>query len=177
MDRTRLAYVGIMKTYNRSFIESRVKKVINLLIKHDPFLLQSNVNERSISHKLAEYLQGEFQEWHVDCEYNRDHDLTKRLQVPTNTPRIDDTEAKTVFPDIIVHHRNEKENLLVIEVKKSSNSDNGDFDRKKLEAFVKPPFSYRYGLFLKLNVGGLDMADHELEWFPKEPVQSYERIR
>lgn len=144
-------------------------KAINLFIKHDSFLLQRNVNERSLSHKLAEYLQGEFQGWHVDCEYNRDHDLTKRLKVPKGTTPIDDTEGKTVFPDIIVHHRNNNDNLLVIEVKKSSNPDNGDFDRKKLEAFVKPPFSYQYGLFLKLNVVGTEMANHELEWFPKSP--------
>ncbi|MDT3778260.1 hypothetical protein PJI16_11900 [Nitrospira sp. MA-1] len=147
-------------------------KAINLLIRQDAFLLQCNVNERSMSHKLAEYLQKEFRKWHVDCEYNRDHDLTKKLVVPNGTTRIDDTEAKTVFPDIIVHHRNENSNLLVIEVKKTSNPDNGNFDRRKLEEFIKPPFNYQYGLFLRLNVGVSDMADYELDWFPKDPLQS-----
>lgn len=155
----RKAYMEIMKNYRRSIIQYRVRKAIALLIKNDTFLLQCNVNERSISHELAEYLQAEFQEWHVDCEYNRDHDLTKQLNLPTDECRIDDTEAKTVFPDIIVHHRNNNANLLVIEVKKSSNPDNGAFDRRKLKAFVGPPFSYQHGLFLKLPAGGLDMAE------------------
>jgi hypothetical protein len=153
-----------MKIYHRSVIESRVMKALNLLITHDAFLLQSNVNELSISHKLAEYLQVEFQGWQVDCEYNRDHDLTKQLDVPKDATRTDDTEAKTVFPDIIVHQRNKSENLLVIEVKKSSNPDDGDFDRRKLAAFVRPPFSYQHGLFLRLKVGSSN-TDHELDWF------------
>ena len=77
---------------------------------------------------------------------------------------MDDTEAKTVFPDIIVHQRNKGENLQVIEVKKSSNPDDGDFDRRKLAAFVRPPFSYQHGLFLRLKVGSSN-TDYELDWF------------
>lgn len=36
----------------------------------DRDLLVMDVNERSISHKLAEHLAREFDEWDVDCEYN-----------------------------------------------------------------------------------------------------------
>ncbi len=121
---------------------------------------------REIGRVLGDFLSPCSTHSILKCEFKCDHDLTKRLVVPNGTTRIDDTEAKTVSPDIIVHHRNGKDNLLVIEVKKSSSSDNGDFDRKKLEAFGKPPFNYQYGLFLRLNVGSLDIADPELDWFP-----------
>ena len=41
------------------------------LIERDSFLFEADANERSITHKLAEYLQAQFQDWNVDCEYNR----------------------------------------------------------------------------------------------------------
>ena len=44
---------------------------IRLLIKNDFYLLEIGTNERSVAHKLAEYLQQEFPNRHVDCEYNR----------------------------------------------------------------------------------------------------------
>jgi hypothetical protein len=76
------------------------------LYRHDPELLDVNANERSITHKLAEHLQREFPNWHVDCEYNRLGSDTKRLQIRSiGEPNVEDTEAKTVFPDIIVHHK------------------------------------------------------------------------
>lgn len=53
-------------------VHKKVEKAINILSKNDAFLLEGNVNERSISHKLAEYLQQEFNDWNVDYEYNRD---------------------------------------------------------------------------------------------------------
>lgn len=36
------------------------------------YLLENNANERSLTHKLAEYLNLEFQDFDVDCEYNLD---------------------------------------------------------------------------------------------------------
>jgi len=129
-----------------------VKRALNILLKNDLWLLQSDANERSISHKLAEYLQQEFQDWNVDCEYNRDGLDPKALVFPSEQPTADDEHAKTVFPDIIVHHRNTLDNLLVIEMKKSSNPTSPDFDRQKLKAFVKQK-GYRLGLFIQVQVG------------------------
>lgn len=136
-----------------SEIENKVNKSIRLLLKNDSFLLENNVNERTISHKFAEYLQQEFKEWHVDCEYNRNFDKPKELKLPKNGINWDDTEAKTVFPDIIVHIRNTDNNLLVIEVKKSNSSVDEIIDKTKLIAFTKDPYSYKFGLFIKFYVG------------------------
>ena len=74
-------------------VKRRVIAAICALYRHDRELLDVDANERSITHKLAEHLQREFPGWHVDCEYNRVGREPRRL------------EAKTVFPDIIVHRR------------------------------------------------------------------------
>ena len=52
-------------------VKKRVIAAICALYRHDRELLAVDANERSITHKLAEHLQREFPEWHVDCEYNR----------------------------------------------------------------------------------------------------------
>ena len=152
---------------NRAFtideIKEIVKNCLQKLRRLDKNLFEKDLNERTITHKLAIYLQEEFQELNVDCEYNRFEDLVKRLELPKDKINWDDTEAKTVFPDIIIHKRGIQENnLLVIEVKKSSNINPGDFDRMKLHTFRQEPYSYTYGLFLKID---LDGENDELEWF------------
>jgi hypothetical protein len=96
-------------------------KSIESFLTHESNLLCIDVNERSITHKIAEYLQYNFKEWNVDCEYNRLGDKVKTLPKPIKT-NSNDTDAKTIFPDIIVHKRGKNENLLVIEVKKVGNT-------------------------------------------------------
>ena len=78
-------------------VKKRVIAAICALYRHDRELLDVDANERSITHKLAEHLQREFPEWHVDCEYNRVGRETKRLAVNVGKPKPDDLEAKTVF--------------------------------------------------------------------------------
>jgi hypothetical protein len=152
-----------MKRYERRYVEKKVNCALDALVKNDLFLLQTDVNERSVSHRLAEYLQGFFPSWHVDCEYNRDHDRKKELTYPLPSEPIDSLRARTVFPDIIIHCRNTTHNLLVIEMKKDANSDRDEEekDKNKLRAFLKPPYCYQYGLFIAFdNDGG-----SKLEWF------------
>jgi len=135
-------------------VKQRVITAICMLYRHDRDLLDVDANERSITHKLAEHLQREFSDWHVDCEYNRRRDLIKRLQIDFGKIDADDIEAKTVFPDIIVHRRQTEQNLLVIEVKKD-NGQEGTKDIEKLKKFTTvPEYQYQYGLFLRLNETG-----------------------
>ncbi len=152
--------------YSKDQIEQKVNRAIKFLLKNDLVLLQHDVNERSISHKLAEYLQTEFCEWNVDCEYNRNHDKLKSLKLPKRKSPLNDTAARTVFPDIIVHHRDTNYNLLVIEVKKSTSHDNSAFDQQKLNAFIKE-LHYQHGLFLKFSTGKLDNSQYNLKWYSK----------
>lgn len=121
------------------------------LLRNDIALLELNANERSITHKLAEYLQSEFQEWHVDCEYNRKGKLPKRLIGIKENVSTDDTCGKTVFPDIIVHHRGTTNNLLVIEAKKCITT-GGSEDEEKLKAY-KGEHEYRFAFAVVFPVG------------------------
>lgn len=143
-------------------VKQKVQKALNKLRESDAFLIQANINERTISHKLAEYLQLEFHPLKVDCEYNRRAEAIKRLEVPRDNINWDDTEARTVFPDIVVHERgNDNNNLLVIEVKKSSNKNN-QFDKNKLKSFTNEPYRYSFGLLLSVSMSRLH---DELEWY------------
>ena len=129
-----------MHNLDEGAIRERVQGALDLLLKHDRFLLEHDVNERSITHKLAQYLQENFPGWDVDCEYNRIGNQRidpKRLQFDVNQTSTDDDQGKTVYPDIIVHHRRIQDNLLVIEIKKSTNPETGDHDEQKLRAFTK----------------------------------------
>jgi hypothetical protein len=94
-----------------------------------------------------------FPEWNVDCEYNRDHDDPKRLEIPRRSVSTDDTQATTVFPDIIVHHRGTSQNLVVIEMKKTSSHEPDDYDLRKLCAF-KQQLGYQFAIFIKLRTRG-----------------------
>lgn len=154
----------------------KTDKAIKMLLKEDGVLLEIDSSERSIAHKLAEHLQKEFVEWNVDCEYNKEsHDLTKldskRLNSWNRTCKEKEKKEKgvTVYPDIIVHHRLTRENLLVIELKKTSNkSDDGTCDKKKVRAFIKEEeLGYQYGLFIKFKVGSI-IGVEELEWFTNQ---------
>jgi hypothetical protein len=136
----------------REFVRQSLDSAIRRFIAGDFQLLVLDVNERSVTHKLAEYLQDKFPAWHVDCEYNRDHDDPKRLNIPRGSISTDDDQGTTVFPDIIVHKRDTDENLIVIEVKKSTNSQGDSYDMQKLNAF-KSELGYKYAAFLKLRTG------------------------
>lgn len=138
-------------------INKRVKLAIDLLIVRDSYLLEKKASERSISHKLAEYLQTLFSCWNVDCEYNLNIDEVKILD---RISECGDRTTDRVSPDIIIHIRGTKKNLLVIEMKKKNLDPKCDL--KKLEYFTdqKEKYRYRLGLFLKLENSTL----HE-EWF------------
>ena len=69
-------------------------------------------------------------------------------------PDAEDTEGKTVFPDIIAHIRGKKQNYLVIEIKKSSNTVSRDIDLQKLRAYkTDERLNYVHALFVEFAVG------------------------
>lgn len=65
--------------YSLDEIKKRVSICLEVFHKNNSILLEIKVNERSVALKFAEYLQIEFPDWNVDCEYNRDNSLIKRL--------------------------------------------------------------------------------------------------
>lgn len=151
-------------------VKKRVETAIDELKERDSELLERDVNERSISHRLACHLQRHFPEWDVDCEYNRKGFNVKQLDLPVDDVRTDDLEAFTVYPDIVVHKRGVQHNLLVIEMKKGLYSPREEFDRQKLRAFQEQAdYRYRYALFLRF-----DDRDPILEWITEDPVICHE---
>lgn len=114
------------------------------------YLLEENLNERTISHQFAMHLQRAFKDYNVDCEYNRAEGRPKQLRIPQENVSWEDTEAKTVFPDIIVHRRGRDTNILVVEMKKSGR--NVNFDEEKLRAYCTD-HKYCEAVLLKVRTG------------------------
>lgn len=131
-------------------IETALNGAIDQLLRCDSDLLYNDVNERSISRRLANYLEPYFFGWNVDCEYNRNHADPKRLYIQPRQVTSDDLQATTVYPDIIVHKRGSNENLLVIEMKKTTSSERDNYDLGKLIAF-KEQLHYQYAIFVKVQ--------------------------
>jgi hypothetical protein len=152
------------KIIDPSDLDHRVSKAIDRLLEKDDYLLRHDANERSITHRLACYLQEEFPEYDVDCEYNKDCDSKNNIKM-LNTNR---RKNGRVFPDIIVHKRGtNSKNLLVIEAKKT-NGDHGNSnsDREKLYGYLTE-YEYKYALFLKFRTGDVNVGLEECVWMCK----------
>ena len=127
-----------------------------MFLARDRYLLAQDVNERTISHRFALYLQRLFPKRHVDCEYNRYFGRPgspKTLRVPDTNVGWSDTNARTVYPDIIVHTRGTDDNLLVIEMKKAGLS--VTFDEDKLRAY-QHEYGYRFAYLLVVRTGDVN---------------------
>lgn len=175
-------------------INSHVISAIAKMFENDEVLLRINVSERAITHRLAMYLADEFPEWDVDCEYNRNGHDRKKLVSDLNDLKEpeEEPEESSVYPDIIIHHRTQSyygNNLLVIEIKKSTNSQNRFLDQRKLEIFTtgydreEMNYHYQHGILLEVRAWQ-DIPDHgqlkaEGTWYcngesqSEEPVQLY----
>ncbi|AOE85925.1 hypothetical protein [Pseudomonas sp. TCU-HL1] len=139
-----------------------VAAALTELLDRDRHLLEVDANERSITFRFAFYLQAHLPEWTVDCEYNRDGVEPKRLEYLGLYPDSEDDDAKTVYPDVIVHRRGSLENYLVIEFKKSTSRVDPAIDLAKLQGY-KDQLGYEHALFV--IVGTDDHADvARLEW-------------
>jgi predicted PhzF superfamily epimerase YddE/YHI9 len=138
-------------------IKEKIERAIRTLLKNDLFLLINDLDELTISHKLAEYLQQEFPDWHVDVEYNRDKEQLKRL------------EGELFRPDIIVHIRDTNNNLLAVEVKKSNNLETLHVDKDRLKKLTssKGKYEYKYGLLVIFYVGDKYQKTPCLEYYQK----------
>jgi hypothetical protein len=137
---------------------------------------RSSVGERAIAHRLAVHLERQLERGGypneavrivTDCEYNRHRGAVKQLDVREDlkrrvikakralrrNPKRIGWYAFSIFPDIIVHERGvDKNNLLVIEIKRASNSIDDDYDALKLELFTLQGEDSGYGYKLGASV-------------------------
>ncbi|MDO9325889.1 MAG: hypothetical protein Q7T80_13150 [Methanoregula sp.] len=159
----------------REAIEEKVKIAIQILVKKDVYLLENNVHERSITHKLAEYLQILFPDLNVDCEYNKKGDateiLTKRIRIDHNS----NEKEYSVYPDIIIHQRHTKNNLLIIEIKKKISNKTKEWDIEKLKFFTESKdYHYLFGLFIEFD--GPNISDSKWYADGKERIGISEKL-
>ena len=131
-------------------VKAGIESAVKSFYATDQYLLDNGLNERTITCRFAYHLQHQFPDWNVDCEYNRLGEMPKMLDLPKDSVTWDDTEAKTVFPDIIIHKRGQAwPNLLVIEMKKRGLS--ADFDYQKLKAYQEQ-IGYKYSCFIEIEI-------------------------
>ncbi|HUV79564.1 MAG TPA: hypothetical protein VMW40_01860 [Candidatus Bathyarchaeia archaeon] len=86
------------------------------------------------------------------CEYLR-----------SNSSSANDTKGRSVYPDIIVHRRRTADNLMVIEIKKSSSDILDDCDRLKLGSY-KSDLGYKYAAFIKLKTDDSIEEPYRISW-------------
>jgi hypothetical protein len=155
-------------------IYERIERSVLRFIERDYKLLVSDANEDSISARIAQNMEPEFPEWDIDTQYNRFGigiktkliniskekflEYRRRGIAPNFRISIEELygnpESAPVFPDIIVHKRNEEfNNHLVMEVKKLNNPElfNG-WDEWKIHFFMHT-LNYRNGVHLILKSG------------------------
>jgi len=59
----------------------KIESGLASLLSDDSYLLENNISERAITHKLAEHYQKLFPEWNVDCEFNHNLGQPKVIEI------------------------------------------------------------------------------------------------
>ena len=137
----------------------------------ETYILERDLGERALTHRLAVLVELHFPGWEVDCDYDR---LGERiLRLPHGTVvSTDDHLGKSIYPDIVVHQRAIPNNLLAVEVRKASNLQPIEHDRHKLKGLTDPHlwFAYWIGVLVTLSRKSVDgvevyvggVVDHSL---------------
>ncbi|MCD6437284.1 MAG: hypothetical protein J7L56_03335 [Halomonas sp.] len=138
-----------------------IQTLLDEFVDEQAQLLENDASEQAISHQLAMKLCPHFPDWDVDCEYNRKMEVVKKL-IYAVSPTGESIE-RNVVPDIIIHRRMTTENLLAVEIKKSTNQEQSFKDLAKLSAF-RGQLGYQNSLFIRFLTGGNNAGVVELDW-------------
>lgn len=159
-------------------VKEEILRAYRKVLAREAHLLTVDANERSLTHRFALYIEQEFPEFNVDCEYNRKGVDVKRLPSFGIDPRVAGSGV-SVYPDIIVHHRGTQNNFIAIEVKPSSKNApckkqqnvECDCDRCKLRAY-KADLGYVHVFYVVFPVGAAleSIIDARLGDFIQEPT-------
>ena len=136
-------------------MQTELNKVVTALQEfyaREAFLLEKDLGERTLTHRLAVHCEKQFSGWEVDCDFNRLGERTLRLPHGTIVS-TDDHLGKSVYPDIVVHQREIPNNLLAIEVRKSTNHQPLEHDQHKLRALTDPHLWFAYWIGVHLSLG------------------------
>lgn len=118
-------------------VREKLQVATQKLVAADAHLLEHDLSERCIASRLAMYLQQEYPEFSVDVEYNRIGAHPKTMELPEECANYRSNNGEPlVVPDVIVHKRGaEGPNLLVLELKKTTNRDSRACDHMRVRAF------------------------------------------
>lgn len=127
----------------------------------ETYLLDKDLGELALTHRLAVHIEHQFADWDIDCDYDRLGD--RMVLLPHGTiVSTDDHLGKSIYPDIVVHRRGVPENLLAIEVRKALNHQPLEHDQHKLRALTDPRLWFAYGIGALLTLGPKDVAGSEI---------------
>ena len=145
---------------NLQEIKEKVIIALQCFYSNDAYLIEYQVAERALTHKLAEYLQKLFPDYNVDCEYNKvgngdpkriDLLMAAQQDCPQDCNKCAANKC-VVFPDIIVHKRGRDENILVIEAKTAWSGQAQVNDYKKLQALIDSgEYHYQLGVAFRFS--------------------------
>ena len=170
-------------TNNEKIIElmNIFEKAKEKFLKDEKEIIRIDINERTLSARLMFHLQilllenesykETYKPYSVDCEYNRMNEYKIKALKRYENFEIDDNSDKIrkIFPDIILHKRKEEDNLIVIEMKKSTsnNIDCKEKDRERLKIMtnLNDPNNFNYTLGVYFEVDTTGNNNHIIEFF------------
>ena len=148
-------------TDEEKLLKAKLLKALEKLYEKDGELLKIEASERSIAFRLGIYLDELFRNTDliVDCEYNREGDIPKKLR------------GKNIYPDLIVHKRKIQENnCMILEIKSKKDDKEGfEHDEEKLKAFTETeeePYKYKIGAHIFITSKVCDIA-----WYKEGKVE------
>ena len=138
-----------MSDYAKTTLDIFATAVLALL--RDEELAYADPSERAIVARLGNLLQGKYPDWSIDLEWSRRENVIKRLRYGLSDEELIGKDA--IVPDLIVHRVGKRENLLVVEVKKVTNTDyEGDIWKLKGMTEQAGAYGYLVGLHLVVDV-------------------------
>ena len=140
----------------------------------ETYILERDLGECALTHRLAVLVEVNFAGWEVDCDYDRLGERTLRLPHGT-VISTDDHLAKSIYPDIVVHQRAVPKNHIAIEVRKASNHQPVEHDRHKLRALTDQHiwFAYWIGVLVLLGKSGVTSSEVFVSGEPHEELSQY----
>jgi hypothetical protein len=143
-------------------IKAIVEEAVVTLYAEEATILEFDVGERTVCACLAAILKRSFDQHSVHVEYNRHGVYPKDIELPQSDGSL--SHAR-VYPDIIVHLPGvDESNLLVIEVKKTTNQLPDDLDVAKLGQ-IKQQIGYQFAVFIRLATGeNASLAEVRFTW-------------
>lgn len=140
----------------------------------EALLLEQDLGERTLTHRLAVQLERQFPDFDVDCDFDRLGPRT--LNLPRGSiVSTDDHLGKSIYPDIVVHQRAVPKNHVAIEVRKASNHQPIEHDRHKLRALTDQNiwFAYWIGVLVLIGKNGVTSSEVFVSGEPDEALSQY----